>query len=93
MDYTKSSTNKVYAVYNGEDYEVHIYHTFPMGKNPASGIHHTSDVTEFFEEHGISVEESRAIHYKVSSRLTCNLEESESEFNFKKTVKIVSSSS
>merc|ERR1719342_5230 len=50
MDYTKSSTNKIYAVYNGEDYEVHIYHTFPMGKNPASGIHHTADVTEFFEE-------------------------------------------
>ena len=67
VDYKIQSTNKIYAVYNGADYEVDTLYTFPMSVDPVSGLHHTSDVTEFFEENDISVEESRAVHYEVQS--------------------------
>jgi len=66
-DFKISSTNKIFAVYSGSDYEVDIYYTFPMTVDPINGIHHTSNVQEFFDDHGISLEESRAVHYQVVS--------------------------
>jgi len=38
-----------------------------MTVDPINGIHHTSNVQEFFDDHGISLEESRAVHYQVVS--------------------------
>ena len=67
IDYKIQSTHTIYAVYNGEDYEVDTLYTFPMSMDPVLGLHHTSDVTEFFEENDISVEESRAVHYEVQT--------------------------
>jgi len=66
-DYKISSTNKIFAVYSGEDYKIDVYHTFPVPVDPILGIHHTSDVTKFFDDHGISLEESRVVHYQVTS--------------------------
>merc|ERR1712198_785646 len=66
-DFKISSTNKIFAVYSGSDYEVNVYYTLPMTVDPINGIHHTSNVQEFFDDHGISLEESRAVHYQVVS--------------------------
>merc|ERR1712198_142962 len=66
-DFKISSTNKIFAVYSGSDYEVNVYYTLPMIVDPILGIHHTSNVQEFFDDNEISFEESRAVHYQVVS--------------------------
>jgi len=66
-DYKIPSTNRIFAVYSGSEFEVDIYYTFPVSMDPILGLHHTSDVTDSLEENGIPVEEIRNVHYKVYS--------------------------
>jgi len=66
-DYKIPSTNRIFAVYSGSEFEVDIYYTFPVSMDPILGLHHTSDVTDSLEENGIPVEEIRTVHYKVYS--------------------------